>query len=117
MFVDIKGFFFFFKQNTAYELRISDWSSDVCSSDLCPGPDSRWRPLRSLVLTSCSDSGCRVPIVQPRRAHTHRLARPCRAPKRLAANHPWAACPRSEERRVVEEGVSTCRYRWSPIHL
>src|SRR3546814_10318123 len=27
--------FFFFKQNTAYEVRISDWSSDVCSSDLC----------------------------------------------------------------------------------
>src|SRR3546814_7862369 len=27
--------FFFFKQKTAYELRISDWSSDVCSSDLC----------------------------------------------------------------------------------
>src|SRR3546814_11588540 len=31
--------FFFFKQKTAYELRISDWSSDVCSSDLAaPGP-------------------------------------------------------------------------------
>src|SRR3546814_10030130 len=28
--------FFFFKQKTAYELRISDWSSDVCSSDLPP---------------------------------------------------------------------------------
>src|SRR3546814_10123307 len=28
------GFFFFYKQKTAYELRISDWSSDVCSSDL-----------------------------------------------------------------------------------
>src|SRR3546814_5910309 len=28
--------FFFFKQKTAYELRISDWSSDVCSSDLIP---------------------------------------------------------------------------------
>src|SRR3546814_9197482 len=28
--------FFFFKQKTAYELRISDWSSDVCSSDLAP---------------------------------------------------------------------------------
>src|SRR3546814_10124215 len=27
-------FFFFFKQETAYEMRISDWSSDVCSSDL-----------------------------------------------------------------------------------
>src|SRR3546814_6376994 len=29
-------FFFFFKQKTAYEMRISDWSSDVCSSDLAP---------------------------------------------------------------------------------
>src|SRR3546814_8314109 len=28
--------FFFFKQKTAYEMRISDWSSDVCSSDLNP---------------------------------------------------------------------------------
>src|SRR3546814_6614122 len=34
-------FFFFFKQKTAYELRISDWSSDVCSSDL---------PLQSMTL-------------------------------------------------------------------
>src|SRR3546814_1849599 len=35
---------FFFKQNTAYEMRISDWSSDVCSSDLFvlrSGPQSR----------------------------------------------------------------------------
>src|SRR3546814_4472738 len=31
---------FFFKQKTAYEMRISDWSSDVCSSDLC---DGEWR--------------------------------------------------------------------------
>src|SRR3546814_6413401 len=30
----IKCFIFFFKQKTAYEMRISDWSSDVCSSDL-----------------------------------------------------------------------------------
>src|SRR3546814_1118247 len=30
-------FFFFFKQKTAYEMRISDWSSDVCSSDLNEG--------------------------------------------------------------------------------
>src|SRR3546814_7396940 len=38
--------FFFFKQKTAYEMRISDWSSDVCSSDLralCLGPASRHR--------------------------------------------------------------------------
>src|SRR3546814_10025668 len=32
-------FFFFFKQKTAYEMRISDWSSDVCSSDLIRGAD------------------------------------------------------------------------------
>src|SRR3546814_2510674 len=30
----VVSFFFFFKQKTAYEMRISDWSSDVCSSDL-----------------------------------------------------------------------------------
>src|SRR3546814_6429172 len=32
--MSIAVFFFFFKQKTAYEMRISDWSSDVCSSDL-----------------------------------------------------------------------------------
>src|SRR3546814_12480103 len=44
-------FCFLFKQKTAYEMRISDWSSDVCSSDLwfrrCrPQPLSRRRPYR-----------------------------------------------------------------------
>src|SRR3546814_4129514 len=34
MFLCVFVFFFFFKQKTAYEMRISDWSSDVCSSDL-----------------------------------------------------------------------------------
>src|SRR3546814_12313258 len=34
--------FFFFKQKTAYEMRISDWSSDVCSSDLGPASDRIW---------------------------------------------------------------------------
>src|SRR3546814_19966075 len=35
--------FFFFKQKTAYEMRISDWSSDVCSSDLGPAEiDLSW---------------------------------------------------------------------------
>src|SRR3546814_2957145 len=38
-------FFFFFKQKTAYEMRISDWSSDVCSSDLFgQRPDRPVRP-------------------------------------------------------------------------
>src|SRR3546814_21104042 len=38
----------FFKQKTAYEMRISDWSSDVCSSDLNAGPDAS-AALRQLV--------------------------------------------------------------------
>src|SRR3546814_2020765 len=40
--------FFFFKQKTAYELRISDWSSDVCSSDLSTNPASRESLMRAL---------------------------------------------------------------------
>src|SRR3546814_1019093 len=47
-------FFFFFKQKTAYEMRISDWSSDVCSSDLAylvgagePVGDTRQRQIGS----------------------------------------------------------------------
>src|SRR3546814_12793180 len=46
MYVLLVFFLFFFKQKTAYEMRISDWSSDVCSSDLFPGPSrptKRWR--------------------------------------------------------------------------
>src|SRR3546814_12747976 len=38
-------FVFFFKQKTAYEMRISDWSSDVCSSDLRSGVQDRRRPI------------------------------------------------------------------------
>src|SRR3546814_6744758 len=43
----IYGVFFFFKQKTAYEMRISDWSSDVCSSDLCSSSDEseNWWPV------------------------------------------------------------------------
>src|SRR3546814_3988301 len=46
-------FFFFFKQKTAYEMRISDWSSDVCSSDLSGKPASKtlslFKPLPQLL--------------------------------------------------------------------
>src|SRR3546814_6943845 len=44
--VTVVLFFFFFKQKTAYEMRISDWSSDVCSSDLLHGGDRRNLNLR-----------------------------------------------------------------------
>src|SRR3546814_8737710 len=47
-------FFFFFKQKTAYEMRISDWSSDVCSSDLW---QVRLRENASYVLGDEADRG------------------------------------------------------------
>src|SRR3546814_10476026 len=88
-------FFFFFKQKTAYEMRISDWSSDVCSSDL-------ELPLRR--------QGCAEDRLQ---------GRPTAAGFRIRArqDHPQPYhCGRSEERRVGKECVSTCRSRWSPYH-
>src|SRR3546814_10285554 len=45
---DVLFDFFFFKQKTAYELRISDWSSDVCSSDLLDGIGPRELGLEQL---------------------------------------------------------------------
>src|SRR3546814_4464466 len=48
--------FFFFKQKTAYELRISDWSSDVCSSDLMPY--TKWKDDEAvLVAMPCAHIG------------------------------------------------------------
>src|SRR3546814_10066926 len=91
--------FFFFKQKTAYEMRISDWSSDVCSSDL---------PAR------CG-GGVRVPCrCRPRRVGSqgekiHWCSRPDRG--RVGLPRPGARL-RSEERRVGKECVSTCRSRW-----
>src|SRR3546814_14446088 len=43
-------FFFFFKQKTAYEMRISDWSSDVCSSDLPEPARPRLREVTEALL-------------------------------------------------------------------
>src|SRR3546814_1887437 len=43
--LDVLCFFLFFKQKTAYEMRISDWSSDVCSSDLQDIPKLRYMPI------------------------------------------------------------------------
>src|SRR3546814_2640642 len=91
---------FFFKQKTAYEMRISDWSSDVCSSDL--------REQRRLARTGCAHDRHELA-----RAHGEVDAGECRdRGLALAVVHR----DRSEERRVGKECVSTCRSRWSPYH-
>src|SRR3546814_10500968 len=45
--------FFFFKQKTAYEMRISDWSSDVCSSDLIGVTDAEAEGVGVVLVAQC----------------------------------------------------------------
>src|SRR3546814_9209429 len=55
---------FFFKQKTAYELRISDWSSDVCSSDLGCGWSRRFRKSSGVLHRDGSGSRIMAPMAQ-----------------------------------------------------
>src|SRR3546814_4914270 len=88
--------FFFFKHKTAYEMRISDWSSDVCSSDLGAAAGTG---------AAAAPAGARpAPSEGIRRSGTWNSGS-SRGPR-----------PRSDERRVGQECVSTCRSRWSPYH-
>src|SRR3546814_4587916 len=97
---------FFFKQKTAYEMRISDWSSDVCSSDLPVGDVRQFqRPILHLGPSfppppTVFGSGARQMIVFDIRCSSAHVF------------EAWFG--RSEERRVGKECVSTCRSRWSP---
>src|SRR3546814_2432629 len=94
--------FFFFKQKTAYEMRISDWSSDVCSSDLemdgADAPAALFRQRNKVDIFSTEN----------------------RIVRDLDNGLGWilgaSYLERSEERRVGKECVSTCRSRWSPYH-
>src|SRR3546814_3838171 len=89
-------YFFFFKQKTAYEMRISDWSSDVCSSDLIEDLKRRLAHTRLPNEPQGNehwDYGTSLPYME----------------KLIEV---W----RSEERRVGKECVRTCRSRWSPYH-
>src|SRR3546814_2880214 len=83
--------FFFFKQKTAYEMRISDWSSDVCSSDLF-GYTFEQAQMSRLGMESLRIYLSGINLLS------------------------WSRFNRSEERRVGKECVSTCRSRWSPYH-
>src|SRR3546814_5389232 len=102
--------FFFFKQKTAYEMRISDWSSDVCSSDLRDN-DSQLRPAFDI-----NEDAATWHRLHDLDGHRSGRSVPYRN------HHPWGTgqhhahrC-RSEERRVGKECVSTFRSRWSQYH-
>src|SRR3546814_3697239 len=104
-------YIFFFKQKTAYEMRISDWSSDVCSSDL---------PLYISIDLDGVDPSAAPGVAHPEPggltvrellAVLHKQTAPVVGAD-IVELHPG----RSEERRVGKECVSTCRSRWSPYH-
>src|SRR3546814_4795633 len=101
--------FFFFKQKTAYEMRISDWSSDVCSSDLqhALGIETVEDVGEALALLADPVLLGNEQAVDEDRIGVDRLAPHLRDEMDV---------DRSEERRVGKECVSTCRSRWSPYH-
>src|SRR3546814_14853936 len=123
---------FFFKQKTAYEMRISDWSSDVCSSDLIGhvphevvgrrGLDemSHWLGVLVRVGVEGATVGPANQRVGDRRVLlTDALRRTvvytpeCANGQTLGLEVVNGQQTRSEERRVGKECVSTCRDRWS----
>src|SRR3546814_6174174 len=126
---------FFFKQNPAYDMRISDWSSDVCSSDLDSGNAMSRAPFPaasaisaqalSTVASGSRKTGatCAAQTLKAGYSITRVLLEWRRQSARAggrqpppAQTAPTASAWRSEERRVGKECVSKCRSRWSPYH-
>src|SRR3546814_8406190 len=103
--------FFFFKQKMAYEMRISDWSSDVCSSDLAgPIPPSPTELLGSPRLVAVLDElrGNFDIIILDGPPVLGLADAPLIAS--IVGNAVFVV--RSEERRVGKACVRTCRFRW-----
>src|SRR3546814_18615944 len=115
---------FFFKQRTAYEMRISDWSSDVCSSDLLRPFGVRHRAHLGIVIAlhrfKISERVGRIAmrhVVLGERPELSIFLR--QATEFFDVGNDAGVAEferefRSEERRVGTESVSTCRSRWSP---
>src|SRR3546814_16413477 len=124
-------FFFFFKQKTAYEMRISDWSSDVCSSDLTvKGIVAKYpKDVRLVMRYLPLHPGSAEAIVILEAARVQGKLEPVTAAL-LEAQPDWhdgkmdgawaaadkAGLNRSAARRVGKGCVRTCRSRWSPVH-
>src|SRR3546814_5574710 len=100
-------FIFFFKQKTAYEMRISDWSSDVCSSDL------QADDLGAAITRALDD---RVELALRGPSLLDQIGERYPRHGRVADERDHGVAMRSEERRVGKECVSKCRSRWSPYH-
>src|SRR3546814_11695953 len=101
-------------------MRISDWSSDVCSSDLTSGPFSS---VKTKVFRSCEQSmrndrrGMDSYWLDFRTTNTDAPATASTPGQEcLTGQVRLAKGIRSEERRVGTECVSPCRSRWSPYH-
>src|SRR3546814_1360867 len=112
--------FFFFKQKTAYEMRISDWSSDVCSSDLTAYSALSDEEVESLHEIMFRLGGARQILIhrectQEQVDESYREAK-ARRPSAGPFTLNEGVRRRSEERRVGKECVSTCRSRWSRHH-
>src|SRR3546814_15261107 len=101
------SFFFFCKQKTAYEMRSSDWSSDVCSSDLLQRQQMTQAAL-GVVL-----DGAQALRQAGQIAHAAPSSR-CSGSGPLRRRLWPGGTSRSEERRVGKECVSSCRSRCSP---
>src|SRR3546814_8364137 len=114
MFLVSLYFFFFFKQKTAYEMRISDWSSDVCASDLNAKVAVRnvRRDANESLKRLVKDKEISEDDERRAQDEVQKLTDKYVADidKMLQAKE------RSEERRVGKECVSTCRSRWSPYN-
>src|SRR3546814_2697280 len=111
------------KQKTAYEMRISDWSSDVCSSDLLRGEIARVREmLDHRLLDEVEDLGpatienlCAFIRKQLEDSVTSLCA--VMVERRLSGDRCVLRWTRSsDERRVGIECVRRCRSVWSPLH-
>src|SRR3546814_3705937 len=97
---------FFFKQKTAYEMRISDWSSDVCSSDLDPEKLVGLAGITRAYERKLHALSCVLDRADDREQWLQALDRPVviLTPESLPSG---ATSLRSEERRVGKECVST----------
>src|SRR3546814_17767353 len=98
---------------TAYEMRISDWSSDVCSSDLPMRAINPGTPLPGVTFRSFSSKTSQNSPI----ANFAVLVPPCAVVMERPKPSPSEAPKlRSEERRVGKECGSTWKSRWSPYH-